>query len=1326
MTDKNQFIHLHVHTEYSLLDGLSRIEPLVKRAKDLNMPAIAITDHGSMFGVIDFFDACQKHGVKPIVGLETYIAPRTMNDRDSAIDRTPFHMLLLAKNMEGYQNLMKISSTSHLEGYYYRPRIDWDYLERHSAGLIGTTGCLAAKIPRLIEDGDDEQAQAFIGRLSEMFGEDHFYLELQEHDIDLQRNLNRWLIDYNKTNHTSVGLLATTDVHYIHKEDYAIHDMQLCIQTGSLQEDPNRLRFSDNTYYVYSADEMWNLYKEVPDALHNSLKIADMCEVNLRDSSYHLPVFPVPDGFDAKSYLEHLCMIGMDWRFGSRQDDPVLQQRIHYELEIINNMGFATYFLIVWDLCEFARHADIWWNVRGSGAGSLVAYCLGITNIDPIQNGLLFERFLNPGRVSMPDIDLDYPDNRRGEMIAYTVKKYGEDKVAAIITFGTLGPKAAVRDVGRALGVPLPEVNRAASLIPQEAKHRPLMEYVDENPDLKKLYEQDKSIRKIIDTAKELQGIRRHSSQHAAGVIVADRPLVEYTPLTRITGKDPSGGSLKAVTQFPMETAESIGLLKVDFLGLSTLTIFRKASDLIREYQGIHYTMDNTPYRHDDPRLTDEQLKMLDEAFLMLGRGETVGVFQVESTGMQQMLREMRPKVFENIVAGISLYRPGPMDFIPAYNRRLHQEEEPAYLHEKLVDILEETYGIIVYQEQIMQIAGQLFGYQLGEADLMRKAVSKKRDDDLNKHRAIFIERGPEHGVDEATADKIFEEIKFFANYGFNRAHATDYAVITVQTAFLKCHYPAEFMTALLSVQQDDTTKVSTFLEECRRLQIPVLAPDVNYSYIDFDIQQDEATAKRSIRFGLGAVKNASIASLEPIIEERQANGKFESLSDFCKRVDLQAVGKRSLESIIKAGALDSLEPERRKIVGQVELLIATSSRHMKARNTGQLSLFDATPEPVIDDPFDNLIPDTSLSQRDLLLWEKELLGLYITGRPVDKYREELSKTRSLEVSLLKKHAEQFAQQDVIIAGEIISFRKIYTKNGDPMVILQVEDWHDSGSTIEAVIFPRAWERIAIKIEQEDMQDLKEGEVIQVFGKFDTSRGDPQIIVDNITQKFEIMEAAEQPLPSSSDEPDWMDSSDVPLSDDDDPAQRHSTPYPDPVAPLPTHDGMNGNGTHHNGANGAHQSHDGLVIEKVPTPAPSTDPIPLDDVEIDDKQDDLSEPIFFDEALDDSQEDLPEHLRPSYTNGDQVQIIVHFQLTNDDDTDIKIIHIIHEKLTHYAGQDEFLLQLYRGEEKLPPIPFPEHRINYQATKDILNNTINLNKYKYKLSKLYVEVKSIKG
>lgn len=1295
MSDQNQFVHLHVHTEYSLLDGLSRIDELVKRAVDLNMPAIAITDHGTMFGVIDFFDACKKAGIKPIIGVEAYLAPRTMQDRDPAIDRNASHLLLIAKNMTGYRNLMKISSAAQLEGYYYRPRVDWEYLAAHAEGLIATSGCLAARIPRLIEQGRDDEARDVIGQFADVFGEDHFYLELQEHDIAQQRALNKWLVEYNRSQHTNVGLLATTDVHYVHEDDYDIHDTQLCIQTSARKADTNRLSFSDNTFYVYSAEQMWDIYRETPDALTNSLKIAEMCDVNLREDGYHLPVFPVPQGYDAASYLRHLCEIGMDWRYGERKNDAILRERLEKELGIIHDMGFDTYFLIVWDLCEFARHADIWWNVRGSGAGSLVAYTLGITNIDPIQNSLLFERFLNPGRVSMPDIDLDYPDNRRGEMIAYTVQKYGEEKVAAIITFGTMGPKAAVRDVGRALDVPLEEVNRAAMLIPQEAKPKKLMDYVEEIPELKALYQKDKQIRDIIDTAKRLQGVRRHASQHAAGVIIGDKPLVEYTPLHRLTGKDSSGGSLKAVTQFPMETAESIGLLKVDFLGLSTLTVFRKAADLIERHHGIKYTMDSTPYRHDSPHIDDEQRAMLDETFAMLGRGETTGVFQVESSGMQQMLRDMRPKGFDNIVAGISLYRPGPMQFIPQYNRRLHGEEEPTYLHDKLKLILDETYGIIVYQEQIMQIAGELFGYKLGEADLMRKAVSKKLDEALNKHRAIFVERGPENGVDADTADKIFDQIRDFANYGFNRAHATDYAVLTVQTAHLKCHYTEEFMTALLSVQRNDSAKVAVFLEECRRLKIPVLPPDVNHSQIDFDIETAADSAAnggvRCIRFGLAAIKGAGEGALQPIIEAREADGQFADLSDFCRRVDLKQVGKRALECLVKAGAMESLG-HRRQLIDAVEQMMSSSARHFRDKAVGQMSMFDGGDDSMMDDPLANLPSNADYTERQILIWEKELLGLYVSGRPVDKFREQLRATRTAEVQQLKQLAESFNNRQVAIAGEIVGFRKVLNRKGQTMAFAQIEDWHDSAAIIEVVIFSDLWHAIQRMVEQGDITQFDVGEVVQVVGQFDLSRGEPQIMANRVTQSFELMQAADdyQQIVEMN-APEWLDEDGAPPpalnggQDLPEHMQSNLVPEPAPAYENGRPPWMVDNADDDD----LYDEETGEVIQPQDDESPQTPPMVAS----------LSagttafetpsvEPQISAEPI--GAEDMPDPERLEADKQDPLHVVINFPRTDDDNQDRRLLHRIYGLFISYPGHDRFEIAI----DGIGRLAFPNHTTGY--------------------------------
>ena len=786
MPDQKEFVHLHVHTEFSLLDGLSPIQKLVKRAVETNMPALAITDHGTMFGVIDFYRECKKQGIKPIIGMEAYLARRSMADRDPQFDTRPYHLLLLARNQTGYQNLLKIASAAQLEGYYYRPRIDHEFLARHAEGLIATSGCLAAEIPRMIEDGREQDALSQIGWYQDVFGAENFFLELQHHDIEQLHILNRWLVA--NQDYVRAPLLATNDVHYVLDDDYDAHDTLLCIQTGSVKAEQNRLRFNSRSFHLRTPDEMWRLFGHVPEALTNSLLVAEMCDVNLDSDGYHLPVFPVPDGFTPESYLRHLCERGLRWRYGARADDPAVRKRLDYELSIIHNMGFDTYFLIVWDLCEFARHADIWWNVRGSGAGSVAAYCLGITNIDPLQNSLLFERFLNPGRVSMPDIDLDYPEDRRAEMIQYCARKYGEDKVAAIITFGTMGSKAAIRDVGRALDIPPPEVDRIARLIPSGAKPVKFDDVLGDDPekalpDLKVVYENDQTARRLIDTARQLEGITRHASTHAAGVIVADKPLVEYIPLHRPTSGSGEDVPVKMVTQFPMETCESIGLLKVDFLGLSTLTIMRKACELIEEYHGVHYDLSNIPYRPDPDN--PEQAQMVRETFEMMGRGETIGVFQLESQGMRRMLTDMRPQKFEHIVAGISLYRPGPLEYIPTYNRRLHGEERVEYKHSKLKDILEETYGIIVYQEQIMQIGAELFGYELGEADLMRRAVSKKKKEELLKHRKIFVERGPEHGVDPETANLIFDDIEFFARYGFNKCLVGDTEIVDAATGRL-------------------------------------------------------------------------------------------------------------------------------------------------------------------------------------------------------------------------------------------------------------------------------------------------------------------------------------------------------------------------------------------------------------------------------------------------------------------------------------------------------------------------------------------------------------
>jgi DNA polymerase-3 subunit alpha len=1247
---ESDFVHLHVHTEYSLLDGLSRIDNLVARAKELEMPALAITDHGTMFGVMDFYRACKAAGIKPIIGVEAYLAKRSMRDKDPKEDKRPYHMLLLAQNQTGYQNLLKIASVAQLEGYYYRPRIDRDFLAAHAEGLIATSGCLAAQIPTMIMDGKDEVARELIGWYQDVFGKENFYLELQQHDIPELETLNKWLLDYSKSNHTNVPLVATNDVHYVLESDYDPHDTLLCIQTGALKTDADRLRMSDPSYHLTTQAEMWRYFGDAaPQALHNTLKVAEMCDVNLDTKGYHLPVFPVPEGFDAGTYLRHLCEKGLRWRFGDRAGEPELVSRLNRELEIIHNMGFDTYFLIVWDLCQFARHADIWWNVRGSGAGSLAAYVLGITNIDPIQNNLLFERFLNPGRVSMPDIDMDFPDDRRGDMIDYTARKYGEDKVAAIITFGTLGPKAAVRDIGRSMGVPLELVNQAARLIPTEPKPKPIKVYVEENPELKQLYNTSAEIRQIVDTAAQLQGVNRHASTHAAGIIVADKPLVEYIPLHRPTKIEKESGEeggevdnpLKAVTQFPMETCESIGLLKIDFLGLSTLTILRKACDLIAKYHGDHYTMQTIPYvPTGDPKLDE----MLAETFKTFGRGDTVGVFQFESTGMQQMLRDMRPTRYEHIIAAVSLYRPGPMDFIPQYNRRLRGEEETTYRHPLLEPILAETYGIMVYQEQLMQIGSQLFGYEPAEADLMRRAVSKKKEKDLKQHRDIFLERGPQNGVDVEAANQIFDDIEFFANYGFNKSHAADYAMVAVQTAFLKTHYPAEYMTAMLSTWRGTHEKITTFLGECRRMGIPVLPPDVNSSDLDFDIQT-QPDGMRGIRFGLAAIKNAGEGAVQPIINARREGGPFSSLEDFCQRVDLRQVQKRTLESLVKVGALDAFG-RRSQLISCLDRILSVSADHHKAQEVGQVSMFGES-MGIVDKV---VLPDIpELPDRERLRYEKELLGVYVSGRPADKIRDDLKLVNTHDISAIKAAAQTYHQKQGLIAGEVVNLRKMPTKQGQMMGVVQVEDWHDSAGSMEVVLFPKTWDKF---------YDLvQEGAVLFFSGKLDASRGDLQMICELVKQNWDTVAPADLPyIPPSIEPPSWAFDAEPPYDEDMD-----SLPPP-PEPPEPEFVGAVAPAT--------------MGAAAMRTPA--VEPLPAAPVAVA-----AYAPPVWEGAPDADDMDIDE-AKPV-----RKWLMIYFKRSDDADKDRRRLTRLHGILTSYPGEDRFTIVL-EDRKRSYNMEFPNH------------------------------------
>lgn len=1098
-----QFAHLHVHSEYSLLDGLSRIKHLTARAQELNMPALALTDHGTMYGTIQFYRACKKAGIKPILGVESYLASRNLRDRDPELDRKRYHILLLAQNQEGYGNLLNIVSVAQLEGFYYRPRTDHKYLEEHNAGLITTTGCMAGEIPQAINQGQMKRVDELMSWYVEVFGRDRFFIELQEHSIPELTEINKKLLEL--ASHYNLKTLATNDVHYTAAEEASAHDVLLCIQTGKTVGTPQRMRLSDQSYYLKSYDEMAKLFGNVEGALENSLLIAEMCDVNPIPEGYHLPRFEVPEGYTTETYLRNLCEVGLVRRYGQDRatSEVALRQRLDHELGIINRMGFAAYFLIVWDLCEFAREQDIWWNVRGSGAGSVVAYTLGITGIDPLANGLIFERFLNPGRVSMPDIDLDYPDDRRQEMIEYTIRKYGSDKVAQIITFGTMGARAAIRDVGRALNVPLPVVDEVAKVIPAVPGKPVTIENVLTpghdfyRSEFVELYKEDEQIRELIDTAQSLEGVSRHASTHAAGVIIADKPLVEYTPLHRPTSGSGDGDGIGIVTQWPMEILDSIGLLKVDFLGLSTLTILRRAAELILKRTSVRYTMENIPY--DIGQVGPDPNKKPELLFEMLGRGDVAGVFQVEGAGMRRLMIQMQPKRFDNIIAAISLYRPGPMENIPEYIDRMHGKKEVKYHDPDLEPILQDTYGILVYQEQIIRIAAELGGYEPGKADMIRKAVAKKKRGLMDQHRDQFTAGAMARGYSLETCEAIWRDIEFFARYGFNKAHAADYAVITCQTAFLKAHYPVEYMTALLSVERNNSEKVAIYLAETRRMNIHVAPPNINQSELDFAIEGD--ASQPVIRYGLGAIKNAGTAALELILNERLANGLFTDLVDLCDRVDLRRVGRRALESLIKVGVFDNWGT-RYQILEAIERIIGYSGNTHEAAAVGQMSLFGAMSNSDLDLRVEFLKTEANLPNvdtREVLEWEKELVGVYITEHPVSQHYDRL---RDVVTATTSELEDSVNGRGVTIVGLLTYLRTYVTKKGSPMAFGSLEDLHGS---VELLLFPRIWDEYKSIVEPDKVYIVRGRVRIENDNK-------PKIVVESITDNLSLaMPAGEKP-----------------------------------------------------------------------------------------------------------------------------------------------------------------------------------------------------------------------
>ena len=899
---------------------------------------------------------------------------------------------------------------------------------------------MSAEVPRALLRDNPDQAVKHLDWYYEVFGPDRFFVELQSHNIPELPGLNRQLIELGKRYQSQ--FVATNDVHYIDPKDAQYQDIMLCVQTGSLLSDPKRMRMTDNSYYLKSAAEMASLFIDVPEALSNSLLIADRCEVDLSTDGYILPEFEVPDGYTTKTYLRHLCDEGLKVRYGDFWKDQVYQERLEYELGVIDQMGFNAYFLIVWDLCRHSREEGIWYNARGSAAGSIVGYALDITLVDPIEHGLIFERFLNPGRVSMPDIDLDFQDDKRYKLMEYCAQRYGEDKVASIITFGKLKARAAVRDVGRVLDIPLSEVDRIAKLIPAMPLNTTIEQAVESVPELKQEYDNAGWAKELLDTAKEVEGSIRNAGTHAAGVVITDKPVVEYIPLHRPTSSN-DDTPIKVVTQFEMSTIDALGLLKVDFLGLSTLTIMERCCKMISERHGIEYDLHNIPL--DDP-----------ETYELLGRGDTAGVFQLEGGGMTRWVKEMKPHTLDNVIAMVALYRPGPMDFIPSYVKRMHGEEEITYRHDSLKPILEETYGITVYQEQIMYTAMEVGGYTASEADFLRKAVAKKKEKELLKNREKFVNGALEHGVPKEVGNQIFEDWEAFARYGFPKGHAADYAVIAVETAYLKAHYPVEYMTALISVYKNDTDRVAFYIQDCNNMGIEVLPPNINRSCWDFSIEDSEEEEDKScIRFGLGAVKNVGNGPVEALLEARQ-EGEFADLTDLANRLDLRKVGKRALESLIKVGALDVFGP-RMALIQVMDKALSISGSTFQAAEVGQLTFFGSESGLVQKIVLPEIDPE--YNRREQLSWERELVGLYVSDHPL---REAAAQLKGIVTHFSNQLSLVEQDSFVRVFGEVVSIRHHQTKRGDPMAFVSIED---TAGIIRLVLFPRTWKKLSGRLQ---------------------------------------------------------------------------------------------------------------------------------------------------------------------------------------------------------------------------------------------------------------------
>ncbi len=1047
------FVHLHVHTEYSLLDGANRIADLISRAAALGMDSIAITDHGVMFGVIDFYKTAIKNGIKPILGCEVYTAKRMRFDKQPGLDADQGHLVLLARDNEGYRNLMKIVSVGFTEGFYYKPRIDTEVLRKYSKGITALSACLSGDVPTAILEGNYSKARDKALELNDIFGQGYFYLELQNNGIEEQNLVNQSLIKLSKE--TGIPLVATNDAHYLRREDAKAHEVLLCIQTGRKITDEDRMKFSSDEFYIKSAEEMAEAFKNVPEALENTVRIAESCNVELEFNKLHLPKFDVPDSRDPYEYLSSLCEEGLKWRYEDASSNQEYRHRLDYELQVIRQMGYVDYFLIVWDFIKYARDNGIRVGPgRGSAAGSIVAYTLGITSIDPMRYNLLFERFLNPERVTMPDIDIDFCYERRQEVIDYVVRKYGKDRVAQIITFGTMAARGAIRDVGRALDIPYGEVDQIAKMIPFQIGMN-IDKALEINPELKAKYQEDEKAAELIDMAKLLEGMPRHSSTHAAGVVISKDPIMEYVPLQK---NDES-----VTTQFTMGLLEELGLLKMDFLGLRTLTVIRDAADLI--------------YKEHDIRIDIEKLDMDDPAvYKMIGEGKTSGIFQLESAGMTQFMKELQPGSLEDIIAGISLYRPGPMDSIPKYIRNKNNPGEITYEHPLLEHILDVTYGCMVYQEQVMQIVRDLAGYSYGRSDLVRRAMSKKKHDVMLKERDNFIhgivdgdgnvvvQGAVRNGVDEKTANRIFDQMMDFASYAFNKSHAAAYAVVAYQTAWLKLYYPVEFMAASLNSFLGSSDKVSYYVHECKQSGIEVLPPDVNESDVRFTVVNGR------IRFGMAAVKNVGENAIRELIMERNEGGLFKSFGDFCERIGARDFNKRCVESLIKCGAFDSLGIFRSRMMAVYERLLDGAQQNRKGRVEGQLSLFEFPGEMRAVKTDENYPELNEFSPKMLLAMEKEMLGLYVSGHPLKEFEKEILGQTTVSSSDFNTAGIEDGDENagetstrnitdgmlVTVGGIISDIKAKTTKSNNLMAFVTLEDLYGS---MEVIVFPTVLKR---------------------------------------------------------------------------------------------------------------------------------------------------------------------------------------------------------------------------------------------------------------------------